>query len=102
MGTVRHFDWLLALSSKCCEERAVVRLCLCIIECSVDSILTKAFDGMAFEVRCSGTILGVLEAPDTLDTPETSALLCSAMEEVILASSVISNLDIGLEKTINC
>jgi hypothetical protein len=87
--------------SKSSKDRCVASFGLGTIESSIDSILPKALHGIAFQVRCCSSVLGVLEAPNAVDTLQALALFCSAVEEVILLFAGIPNYDFRFEEAIH-
>ena len=68
MGAVRDLDQPLALTSESSKDKCVVSFGLGTVESSIDSVLPKALHGVAFQVRCCSAVLGVLEAPNAMDT----------------------------------
>lgn len=102
VGMVRDLDWALTLISKGSEDWPIATFWLCLVKCSIDSFLPKTLDGMWFEIRCRSSILGILEAPNTMYALQASALLRSTAKEVVFAIAVVSDLDIRFEEAIYC
>jgi len=73
---------------------------LCLFECSLDSILTKALNCMTLEVGCGSVILQVQVAANTLLT-FSLAFHRSTLKEMILVTLIMSNRNLCLKKTID-
>jgi hypothetical protein len=70
-------------------------------ECGINSVATKALDGMRLEVGGGCSILQILVATNTFPCDFPFALLGGTLEKMVLLAILISNSDIGLKKAIN-
>ena len=92
---MRNLDRMLTLVSEGRKDGSVVCSRLCVFECGMDSILTKAFDGVTLQVGCSSMILQVLIMMNAFMTLAL-AFLGNTLEKMILPASVITNEDVTL------
>ena len=100
VSTMRNLDRMLTLVSEGRKDGSVVCSRLCVFECGMDSILTKAFDGVTLQVGCSSMILQVLIMMNAFMTLAL-AFLGNTLEKMILPASVITNGNLLLKKPID-
>ena len=100
MSMMRYFDGLLTLASERSEYWSIMPSGLCLFECWLDKILTKAPNCMTLEIRCGSTILQVQVVANTLLTLSL-ALPRSTLEEMVLVALIISNRNLCLKKSVH-